>query len=410
MSRLLLFSSTLIVIAIAISSLSVVPTSSAVKKQRNFIEATSKLGSYKLPSKMHPGLPMLPTEIRMTKDRTRLVALVLSTDDDAYKAWESILDISVKLNAAAEHAPPKALVEVRTLAMLSEAAIAAQDVKRAAALGNHMIATITILRKRAASAAAVASRSRDDTDSKGMAGDAMLTAAQMLPEAEELGWKTCYQIAKQTAWDDHPSRIQFMGHVLALCPKERISSMTRKWHELHDRVSNSTGLEQDLFFAKAKGSAAKSPTSSLGSLMDAYATPFASLLANAGSRSAERQQRFAGLPPTPNTADSFVRSPAPVGGGFGGRAAQLFDVLGGAEAAFDPAERAARAAKSFFGGITGRVVSASAGSGRGRGDAAMPVGTPHDPTGRRHVSSSSFGGGTFSFSKGVGWLLGEEEQ
>jgi Secretory pathway protein Sec39 len=370
-----------------------VSSSPGAKQERDFIEATSRLGSYKLRSRQHAGLPLLPAEIRSTPNRMDLIAALLSSQDDAYKAWESILDLALKLNAGArsvedgeqELPPPKALTEVRALAMLCEAAIAAQDFKRAGTMGNRLVISITILRKRAAAAAANASK-QDSTEEQ---SPHILTATEMLPEAEELGWKTCYQLAKHPGWDDYRSRLQFMGQVLALCPKERIASMTRKWNQLYEQAKEDGSAEDDLFFARKRESTKGS--AGLGSLVGAYASPFASLLANAGTRTPIRP-RITGIPPTPNTADSFARTPT--GGAFGGRGAQLLDALGGSDH-FDPAERAARAARNFFGGLTGAARHASGAS---------------QSTAGAESRNTSFGSGAFSFSKSVGWLLGDEEK
>jgi hypothetical protein len=91
--------------------------------------------------------------------------------------------------------------------------------------------------------------------------------------------------------------------------------------------------------------------------------------------------------------------PTAPAGGFG-RAAQLFDRLGeygagaaeaqGLHSVYDPAERAARAARSFLGGLAGSGAAAAAREGEKDGATAAQT--------------------TFSLSRGVGWLMGEEER
>ncbi len=386
-------------------------TTPRLKQERDFIEATSKLGSYKLQSRRHAGLPLLPAEIRETENRMELIALLLSLNDDAYKAWESILELAVKLNAGSHegrlHAPParpKVLVEIQALAMLSESAIAAEDFDRAQEMAKRMVTLISGLRKRAAAAAASKRLSRGpDADAEDHTQQPAMTASQMLPEAEELGWKVCYQLARHPAFADERQRLQFMGHAVSFCPKEQIPSMTRKWQQTYEQAtaaSSSSGeKQQELFFVSDKLDSRTTASSALGSLVDAYTSPFASLLANAGTRAAPRKvPHVAGMPPAARSADGAAAR-APVGG-FGGRAAQLFDTLGaaragGVEAALDPAERAARAARNFFGGLTGH---ASAGAAQPR-EGAQP-----------EPASTTYGSGAFSFSRGVGWLLGEEER
>ena len=77
------------------SSLDVPESSDRVTQEKQFIEATSRLCSFNLMSR--PGIPISPIEIRLTKDRLSLVSRVLSSNNDAYKHSEVILDLVRKL-------------------------------------------------------------------------------------------------------------------------------------------------------------------------------------------------------------------------------------------------------------------------------------------------------------------------
>ena len=82
-----------------------------IVKEREFIEATSRISSFNVMSK--PGVPLLPIEIRLTKDRLGLVSRVMSSNDDAYKHAEVMLDLTRKLGYQDDP-----VAEVKTLAMI----------------------------------------------------------------------------------------------------------------------------------------------------------------------------------------------------------------------------------------------------------------------------------------------------
>ena len=66
--------------------------SERITREKEFIEATSRLCSFNLMSR--PGIPISPIEIRLTKDRLSLVARVLSNNADAYKHTQVSGDIT----------------------------------------------------------------------------------------------------------------------------------------------------------------------------------------------------------------------------------------------------------------------------------------------------------------------------
>ena len=67
----------------------------AIKKERECIEATRRICSFKVRSRS--GHPIAPIEIRLEKDRLSLIARVLASTDDAYKHSQVMLELANKL-------------------------------------------------------------------------------------------------------------------------------------------------------------------------------------------------------------------------------------------------------------------------------------------------------------------------
>ena len=77
------------------NSLSVAQQTVAIRKERDFIEATSRISSFNVTSR--PGVALLPIEVRLTKDRLALVSQILASNDSAYKHIEVLLELVHKL-------------------------------------------------------------------------------------------------------------------------------------------------------------------------------------------------------------------------------------------------------------------------------------------------------------------------
>lgn len=347
------------------SSLTAVASTPAIQRERAFIEASSRLCSFNISSRLRPGVPIAPIEIRLATDKLDLIARLLAHNEDAYTHPDLILDLARKLTGAVTDPPDPAAVEIRTLAMLADAAVQATNFPAAARTCERLVAAIAAMPKRAQFKRA------QHTDIKG--------ASAVLSEAREVGWATCYQLAKQPEYGDTQTKLTLMGHALSLCPPDKISDFLIQWRDFDE--TNSREVES----GKQSGA-------------DGFASPFSALFASTGlTGSATRKPSalLSALPgsarPTDGSAATAANTPAP-SGGFG-RAAHLFDRFGDA-ATLDPAERAARAARSLF-AATGLGGGGGAGEG-GQGGAGAGGGT-------RSASG-------FSLSRGMGWLIGEHEQ
>lgn len=140
-----------------------------------------------------PGIPISPIEIRLVKDRLGLVARVLATTEDAYKHTSVILDLVHKLGYRDDNT-----AEIKTLAMLADAALQAEDFRRAAETVDRMLCQ------------------RDTFE----------------PEARQVCWHACFQLGRQSQFHDVEKKMVLLGHALELCPPEHMMDVLHSWLKL----------------------------------------------------------------------------------------------------------------------------------------------------------------------------------
>ena len=172
-------------------------------KEKEFIEATSRLCSFNLMSR--PGIPISPIEIRLTKDRLSLVSRVLSSNNDAYKHTNVILDLVNKLGFRGD-----VVAEVKALAMLADTALQVGDFDRAYETSERMVKTVLNLRK-----------------SPSLTGEDPKTH-----EASEVCWVTCFQLGRHPEFDDVPKKLILLGYALELCPHEQLVDILTTFNRL----------------------------------------------------------------------------------------------------------------------------------------------------------------------------------
>jgi hypothetical protein len=172
-------------------------------KEKEFIEATSRLSSFNVMSR--PGIPISPIEIRLTKDRLSLVSRVLSSNVDAYKHTQVVLDLVYKLGFRND-----VVAEVKTLAMLANTALHTEDFDRAYETSERMVDTVLNLRSSA-------SLGLEDTN---------------VQEASEVCWMACWQLGRQPEFDDVDKKLLLLGRALELCPPDRLHEVLTGWCRL----------------------------------------------------------------------------------------------------------------------------------------------------------------------------------
>lgn len=146
-----------------------------------------------------PGIPISPIEIRLTKDRLSLISQVLSSNDDAYKHTEVILDLVHKLGYKED-----ITAEVKTLAMISDVALQNEDFTRAYEITDKIVQTVLRL----------------DVDH------------QNTQEAKEVCWVACFQLGRQSEFADVQKKLSLLGRALEMCPAERIVEILAAWRRL----------------------------------------------------------------------------------------------------------------------------------------------------------------------------------
>lgn len=184
------------------SSLDVPPLSDRLIKEKEFIEATSRLSSFNIMSR--PGIPISPIEIRLTKDRLSLVSQVLSSNADAYKHTEVILDLVYKLGFRDDIA-----AEVKAFAMLADTALQAEDFSRAYEISQRMIDTVLNLR--------ATFMGIDDPKVR---------------EASEVCWVACFQLGRQPEFVDVDKKLLLLGRAIEICPPDRLHDVLTAWRRL----------------------------------------------------------------------------------------------------------------------------------------------------------------------------------
>lgn len=172
--------------------------SDKIVKEQEFIEATSRICSFNVTSR--PGIPISPIEIRLTKDRLSLISRVLSSNNEAYKHTEVILDLVRKLGFKGD-----STAEVKTLGMISDVALQNEDFDRTYKIDKRIIDFITGLK-----------------DGGGDVG----------VEVKEVCWMACYQLGRQPEFEDVQKKLYLLGYALQLCPPERIVDILAAWRRV----------------------------------------------------------------------------------------------------------------------------------------------------------------------------------
>jgi neuroblastoma-amplified sequence len=181
--------------------LSIPSRTGSVIREQEFIEATSRITSFNVETR--PGVPLSPIEIRLTKDRLSLVSRVLSSNNDAYKYKEVILDLADKLGFRGD-----SVARVKVLAMIADTALQVEDFTRAFETSETMISTVSQL-----------SSSPD-------------TPQSQLHDAKEVCWVSCFQLGRQTEFPDVSKKLRLLGHALEFCPADRLPEILTAWRRL----------------------------------------------------------------------------------------------------------------------------------------------------------------------------------
>ena len=182
-------------------SLDVPRPSVTLTVEKEFIEATSRITSFNILTSH--GTPMSPIEIRLTKDRLSLVSRVLSSNSNAYKHPDVILELCNKLGYRNDP-----VAEVKVLAMLADTALQTEDFDFAYGSTKRMIALVSSLRNTCM-----------ESDVKAR-------------DAAEVCWVACFQLGRQSEFLDLAKKMVLLGNALELCPPDKIHDVLISWRKL----------------------------------------------------------------------------------------------------------------------------------------------------------------------------------
>ena len=201
-----------------VSSLNVPPPSERIHREKDFIEATTRLCSFKLTSR--PGISITPIEIRLTKDRMSLVSRVLASNAEAYKHTQVILELVNKLGFAHD-----VVAEVKTLAMLADTALNSGDFERAYENGTKLVDKVSALK---------ASRGAVDHE---------------VEQAIDVCWVSCLQLGRHPEFEEVDKKLSLLGRTMELCPADRLVDVLSAWRR---EESNDLDARRERLAARSK--------------------------------------------------------------------------------------------------------------------------------------------------------------
>ena len=185
---------------LAFDCLATAPQTPAIRKERDFIEATSRLASFRLTSQ--PGVPLAPIEIRLSTDRLSFVSRLLGANEDAYRHPDVILELVSKLGYG-----PGGVAGVRAQAMIADAALQAGDSARAAETVDKVVEEANKLLK------------------------SKIVGEEDKTTARDVGWQACYALGRNPDVS-RAVRMRALGLGMGLCPPERIAALLADWTAL----------------------------------------------------------------------------------------------------------------------------------------------------------------------------------
>ncbi|EGG05911.1 uncharacterized protein MELLADRAFT_116691 [Melampsora larici-populina 98AG31] len=191
-----------------------------IQTERDFIEATSRLTSFKLASQ--PGVLMTPIQIRLKANKLDLIDQLLSTNEDAYKHQDMILDLVKKLGFRDD-----IFSQIKALASIVDSAISMRDFNTANETCHRMVSTLETMKKR----------------------PRKLEPIEKLKSASDVVWNTCARLGTSSDMSlqglDAEKRSRLLGHAIILCPADQISGLLAKWRDLEaeDLISKEVAVE-----------------------------------------------------------------------------------------------------------------------------------------------------------------------
>ncbi|ORX36407.1 secretory pathway protein Sec39-domain-containing protein [Kockovaella imperatae] len=250
---------------LAYDCLSVPASSPAIAAQRDFIEATSRLSTFGIPSTSGSGV-ITPIEIRHAKSKLDLVRRVLQTSPDAFQHPDLILDLSDKLGYRNDNQ-----ARIQVLGMLVESAVKAGDFDAAFKQCQDMV-TLSKKRPRAAKPT----------------GDGEVSNSETITDHL---WKSCLLVGSQTDFAEIDKRMILLGQAIDSCPAEEIPGILQIWRKVESgQIKLDEAAKRRRIAGIRSATVFDSKTSQNGSLATSPVVGEARVL---GSRTAARAAKLA---------------------------------------------------------------------------------------------------------------------
>jgi hypothetical protein len=176
-----------------------------IKQEANLIEATHHLTT-EFNVYYRPGIPIMPMQVRQSKDRLELISRLLSSNPGAYRKSARIIDLAKKLGLQDDKS-----TEIRVLNMLSAAALAEEDYETSYKLCKTTLAKVVEI-------------------------ESEIHNAKLIAEMKEITWSSCFQLGKLEVYQDKTKRLELLAMALILCPADRLSENLSAWRKLEARA------------------------------------------------------------------------------------------------------------------------------------------------------------------------------
>jgi hypothetical protein len=188
--------------------LDVIPITDAIRQEKDFIEATSRILSYNIHS-LEAGGSVTPLEIRLANNRLDIIGKVLASSEGAYRHETVILEIVDKLGYRGDE-----VAHVHVMSNLIALAVQADDAVQAHALAQKLLDS--------------AGRSRALQQQGSVPSDGFLAYAAC--------WRTLVDVAQMRQFVDEDKGSHLLAAAVRLCPAESLVNVLEQWRTAEENV------------------------------------------------------------------------------------------------------------------------------------------------------------------------------
>ena len=238
-----------------------------ITKQKDFIEATSRLSTFAIPSPTGSGT-ITPLEIRTCESKLDLIRSVLTTSANAFQHPDLLLSLSDKLGYKGDTG-----ARIEVLGMLVDSAIKGGEVDVAWTHCQEMLAL---------------SKRRTKFDPKGKP-----VPSSQLAHPQDVIWKSCLLIGSRDDSADVEMKMNALGQAVERCPAEEMPHVLEVWRKIESGRMKLDEAAKRRRVAGIKASVRDGKVSSRSAAGSSVASPMIGEERMLGSRTAARAARLA---------------------------------------------------------------------------------------------------------------------